>query len=321
MPVLVRAVLAKLLAFALSLLASSLVVFLLLQTLPGDLASAMLGTSATPEATEQLRRELGLDRPWPVRYVEWLGGFLTGDLGTSALRDEKVWTLISRPLGVTLWLVAFGMLLSLVLALPLGMWAAMRRRHADGVLVNAFSHAGMAVPAFLAGLLLTALFAVELRVLPANGYVPLRRDPWQWFRHLVLPVLALALVQGAMLTRYVRSAFVEVLNEDYIRTARSVGWTRVGAMLRHGLRPAGLSLVTVVGLQLVSLLVGAIVIEQVFVLPGLGQVLLSAVQTRDILLVQGIVMLLVAMVLLVNTVMDLLYLVLDPRLRTQAGAA
>lgn len=294
-------------------------VFLVIQTLPGDVAQTILGTSATPERVAALRADLGLDRPWPVRYLEWLGGFVTGDLGTSVLTGEPVWALVAGPLGVTSWLVVLGMVVALLVAMPLGLWSAMRRRHLDGVAVNALSHVGMAVPAFLAGLLLVIVFAVQLRVLPANGYVPLARDPLEWLRHLVLPVLALGLVQGAMLTRYVRSAYVEVLGEDYLRTARSIGWTKLGAVLRHGTRPAGLQIITVLGLQLVSLLVGAIVIEQVFVLPGLGSRLLAAVNQRDLMLVQGIVMLLVALVLVVNAVVDLAYLALDPRLRRAGG--
>lgn len=316
---LLRRIAARLVTLLLSLVASSLVVFLLLQALPGDMAQVILGTSATPEAIAELREELGLNRPWPVRYLEWLGGLATGNLGISALSQKPIVDLIAAPLGVTMWLVLFGSIVSLVLALPLGLWSAMRRRHVDGVAVNALSHLGMAVPAFLAGLLLTALFAVTLRWLPANGYVPLSRDPYQWARHLILPSLALGIVQGAMFTRYVRSAFVEVLGEDYLRTARSVGWTRLGAVLRHGVRPAGLQLVTVLGLQLVSLLVGAIVIEQVFVLPGLGSELFKAVQRRDLLEVQGVVMLLVAAVLVMNTLMEVCYLVLDPRLRHPVG--
>lgn len=311
-----RAWLVRLGTLVASLLASSLVVFLLIQTLPGDLAEAILGTSATPERLAALRSQLGLDRPWWVRYGEWLGGFVRGDLGDSALTGQPVWSLIRGPLGVTVWLVVLGTIVSLLVAMPLGLWSAMRRRHADGVVVNATSHLGMAVPSFLAGLLLAVLFAVTLRWLPANGYVPLSDNPVEWARRMILPVLALGLVQGAMLTRYVRSAFVEVLGEDYLRTARSIGWTKVSAVLRHGLRAAGLSIITVLGLQLVQLLVGAIVIEQVFVLPGLGSRLMSAVNQRDLLQVQGIVMLLVAAVLVINAIVDLLYLALDPRLRT-----
>lgn len=316
-----RAWLVRLATLVASLLVSSLVVFLVIQTLPGDLAEAILGTSATPERVAALRAELGLDRPWYVRYGEWLAGFARGDLGVSALTGESIWSMIRGPLGVTVWLVGFGMIVAMVIAGPLGLWSAMRRRHADGVLVNATSHIGMSVPAFLAGLLLVIVFAVILRVLPANGYVALVVDPVQWARHLVLPVLALGLVQGAMLTRYVRSAFVEVLGEDHLRTARSIGWTKLAAVLRHGLRPAGLSIITVLGLQLVSLLVGAIVIEQVFVVPGLGQQLMNAVTQRDLPRVQGIVMLLVAAVLVINAVVDLLYLALDPRLRTSTEPA
>lgn len=314
-----RAIIVRLVTVLLSLLASSLVVFLLVQALPGDVAQVMLGANAAPDDVAVLREELGLNRPWPVRYLEWLAGLVRGDLGTSALSRQPIWSLVAAPLGVTTWLVVLGTLLSLLIAFPLGLWAALRRRHPDGVVVNAFSHLGMAVPAFLAGLLLVVVFAVQARVLPANGYVPLVRDAGEWARHLILPVLALGIVQGAMLTRYVRSAFIEVLGEDYLRTARSIGWTRLGAVLRHGVRPAGLSVITVLGLQVVSLIVGAIVIESVFVLPGVGSTLLRAVSSRDLFLVQGIVMLLVAIVLVVMALVDVAYLLLDPRLRTGGG--
>ena len=221
---------------------------------------------------------------------------------------------------MTLWLVAISMLLSLLIAVPAGMVAALKRRSWQGAAVSAAAQVGMAIPVFWGGILAVVVFAVWLHVLPANGYVALTQDPVQWARHLVLPCVTLALVQAAVLIRYVRSAFVEVLNEDYYRTARSVGWTPMRALWRHGLRNAAISLVTVLGLQVGSVLVGAIVVESVFALPGLGSLLLTAVNQRDLLVVQGTVMLLVLTVLGISALVDFSYLLIDPRQRTGVRA-
>jgi len=313
-------VLRRLATFVVSLLVASAVIFFLVNLLPGDVATAILGDQADQASLEELRGQLGLDRPLVVRYLEWLGGLVTGDLGSSVRTGQGAAALIAPRLGVTLWLVGLGMVLAMAVALPVGMFAALARRRASGAVVSALSQLGMAVPAFMAGILLVVVFAVELHWLPANGYVPFSRDPGQWARHLVLPVLSLTLVQASVLVRYVRSAFIEVLGEDWFRTARSVGWRVLPAMLRHGLRNAALSVVTVLGLQLTTLLVGAIVVESVFALPGLGRLLLDAVQQRELVLVQAIVMVLVALVLLVNALVDVSYLAIDPRLRNRQEA-
>lgn len=298
-----------------SLAAASLVIFWITQALPGDIARVMLGDGASPEQLAAKRAELGTDRPFGVQYVDWVLGMLRGDFGRSWYSRLPVAALIAPRAAVTAWLVSGGLVVAVVIALPLGALAALQRRRWPGFVVSAASQVGMAIPAFWAGILLVSAFAVQVRWLPANGYVPLTRDPAGWALHLVLPVLALGLVQSAVLVRYVRSAFLEVLSEDYYRTARSAGWTRGAALWRHGVRNASLSLVTVVGLQLASLIVGAIVIERVFVLPGLGSQMLDAVASFDLVIVRGIVMLLVATVLVVNGVIDVLYAVIDPRLR------
>lgn len=309
----------RLAVFVVSLLVASVVIFALCALLPGDIAQVILGQTATPEAVQALREELGTNRPAGVRYLDWATGLLRGDLGRSYLTGDPVAAQIATRLPVTLWLVGFGMLVAVLIAVPVGMLAAVRRRKLSGVIISGASQLGLAIPAFWAGILLVLLFAVGLRWFPANGYVPLTRDPGGWANHLVLPVLALALVQSAVLVRYIRSAFVEVLTEDWFRTARSVGWSTTGALLRHGLRNAALSVVTVVGLQLSTLLVGAIVIESVFALPGLGQLLLSAVAQRDLIVVQGTVMVLVLAVLVINFVVEWSYVVIDPRLRAGEG--
>lgn len=311
-----RTIAARLGIFAVSLAAASVLIFLLTNALPGDVAQILLGDGATPEQLAAKRAELGTDRPLAVQYLAWVGGMLTGDFGRSWLSGQSVTALMVPKLAVTAWLAAFGLALAAALALPAGMLAALRRRRWQGFALSGAAQVGMAIPAFWAGILLVLVFSVALRWLPANGYVPLLANPVEWARHLILPVVSLALVQAAVLVRYVRSAFIEVLGEDYYRTARAVGWTRARALVRHGVRNAALSLVTVLGLQLAAVLVGAIVIEQVFVLPGLGSLLLGAVASHDLIVLQGIVMVLVLAVLAINALVDVSYVLIDPRLRT-----
>ncbi len=305
--------------FVVSLWVASVLVFLACSALPGDVAQVILGIGADPASVDRLRTEFGLDRPLIIRYGEWVGGLLTGDLGDSYLTRRPIGPDLAPRIGVTVSLVVCSMILAMVMALLFGMHAALRRRHLDGFLTSAGSQIGLAVPAFWAGILLVVVFAVGLRWFPAGGHVPLSRDPLGWAHHMVLPVVSLTIVQSAVLTRYVRSAFIEVLADDHIRTARAIGWRQFPALMRHGLRNVAVQVVTVLGLQLASLLVGAIVIEQVFALQGLGTRLLDAVAQRDLLVVQGIVMLLVLAVLVINFLVDLAYLAIDPRLRTPGG--
>lgn len=314
-------VLTRLVAFAASLVIATLAIFWVTSALPGDIAQILLGTNATPGEAAALRAQLGLDRPWIVQYLDWVAGLVTGDLGTSMRDGSPVGAEIAGKFAVTGWLVGFGMFWAMVIAVPLGAFAAVKRRRWSGFAASAVSQIGLSVPAFWLGILLVLLFAVRLRWLPANGYVPLRTDATQWAAHLVLPVLALAVVQASVLSRYVRSAVIEVLGEDWFRTARAVGWSQGGALLRHGTRNVGLSVITVLGLQLSTLLVGAIIIEQVFALPGLGSLLLNAVSLRDLSLVRGIVFVLVSSVLVLNLAIDLAYLLIDPRLRRDQAVA
>lgn len=302
----------------LSLLIASVLIFLATNALPGDIAAVILGTNANPEAVDALRERLGLNRALPVRYVEWILGVFTGDFGTSMITGRAVLPQIIDRLAVTAWLIGFGMLLAIAIAVPLGSYAAVHRRRTRGFIASVVSQIGLSVPSFWAGLWLVIIFAVTLRWLPAGGYEPLTRDPAAWATHLVLPVLALALVQGSVLARYVRSTVIEVMNEDYFRTARAMGWSRGGALWRHGKRNIAISLLTVLGLQLSTLVVGVILIEQVFTIPGLGSRLLQAVTQRDLVLVQGIVLLLVWLVLVINFLIDLAYQLVDPRLKETA---
>ncbi|MFI5698340.1 ABC transporter permease [Kribbella sp. NPDC051586] len=302
--------------FLVSLAVSSVLVFAFMAVLPGDPARVALGVNASDEAVAELRRQFGLDRPLPTQYFDWLGGLLHGDLGTSYVSKVAIGPQVFDRLQVTLWLVVAGMIIALAIAVPAGTVMAARHRKASGLALSAVSQIGVAVPAFLAGILLIVLFAVKLGWLPANGWTPPAQDPGMFLEQLILPALSLGLVQGAVLTRYVRSAVLDVLREDYLRTARAKGLRPFQALWRHGLRNAAVPVVTVLGLQLATLLIGAVVVERVFVIPGLGSLLLDGVSNRDLLLVQDVVMVLVLAVLLVNFVVDLLYVALDPRLRT-----
>ena len=312
-----KALLRRLAVFLASLLVASIVVFTLINLLPGDVVGVILGSSAKPGDIADLRAVMGLDMPLPIRYLHWMVGLLHGDFGRSAIGGWPIGPQVASTLGVTFSLVLLAMVVAVALALPLGAFAAMRRRRVSGAVVSALSQLGMSVPAFLVGWALVMLFAVKLHWLPANHYTPLTQDPLDWLRRLVLPVLALGLIQAAVLFRYVRGAFVDVLSQDYFRTARAVGWTNRRALMRHGVRNAGLQIVTVIGLQLATLLVGAVVIESVFVLPGMGKLLLDSVATHDLPVVEAIVMVLVALILAISAVVDMAYAAIDPRLRSQ----
>ncbi|GGO64174.1 ABC transporter permease [Nonomuraea cavernae] len=294
---------------------AGVVVFAFMALLPGDPAEIALGVNATPEALEELRRQFGTDRPAAAQFADWFGGLAQGDFGTSYVTSSPIGPQVADRLGVTVTLVLGGMVIALLIAVPLGVFAAVHHRDPLGVAISAASQVGIAIPAFLAGILLVFVFAVQAQALPSGGYVPFTESPGEWLRGLLLPWLSLGLVQGAVLTRYVRSAVLDVMREDYLRTARAKGRGRMGALWRHGLRNASVPVVTVLGLQLATLLIGAVVVERVFVIPGLGDLLLNGVAGRDLLLVQGVVMVLVVAVLLINFVVDVAYAALDPRLR------
>lgn len=299
-----------------SLLVSSVIVFTFMAVLPGNPARVALGVNASDAAVAQMEQRFGLDRPLVVQYADWVQGLLGFDLGQSYVTRADIAPQVVDRFLVTLWLVAAAMVIAVVIAMPIGTLMAVRHRRPSGLVLSALSQVGVAVPAFLAGILLVALFAVRLGWLPANGWTPPAEDPLMFLQQLVLPALSLGLVQGAVLTRYVRSSVLDVLREDYLRTARAKGLRPGQALRRHGLRNAAVPVVTVLALQLATLLVGAVVVERVFVIPGLGSLLLDSVANRDLIMVQDVVMILVVAVLLVNFVVDLLYVAIDPRLRT-----
>jgi peptide/nickel transport system permease protein len=305
--------------FLLSAVAASVVVFLLLSVL-GDPARTALGTGATDEAVAALRTQMGLDRSLPAQYLDWIGGAVHGDFGTSYVTRSAIGPQLADRLSVTLWLVVGAMVLAVLIAVPLGVLAAVKAGRPAGQLVSAVSQLGVAVPAFLAGLLLVGVFAVGLGWLPANGYVVPAADPAGFLAHMLLPWISLGVIQGAVLTRYVRSAVLDELGKDYLRTARAKGLTRTQAVVRHGLRNAAVPVLTVLGVQLVTILIGAVVVEWVFVIPGIGSWLADSVGRRDLLAVQAIVLTVVVLALLVSFVVDLLATVIDPRLRTERPA-
>jgi peptide/nickel transport system permease protein len=306
----------RLTIFVLSVFVSSVVVFAFMAVLPGDPARVALGVDASEESVQALREQFGLDQPLFVQYLDWVRGLLTLDPGTSYISHVPIGPQVADRLQVTLWLVLAAMTVAVLIAVPLGILMAVQHRNLSGLLLSALSQLGVAVPAFLAGILLITVFSVKLGWLPPNGWVPPAEDPVEFAKRLVLPALSLGLVQGAVLARYVRSAVLDVLREDYMRTARSKGLRPRQALLRHGLRNAAVPVVTVLALQLATLLIGTVVIERVFVIPGLGSLLLDSVSNRDLVLVQDVVMILVVAVLLVNFVVDVAYAWIDPRLRT-----
>lgn len=305
----------RLAVFAASLLAASLLVFAVMAVLPGNPAEVAAGTEATPEQIAALSEEYGLEGSAPERYLDWVGDLVQGDLGKTFRSQRPIASEIGSRLPITLPLVGLGMTLAVLVAVPLGVLAALGHRKPSGTAISALSQLGIAFPAFWAGIILSSVVGVRLGWLPPNGWTAWGKGWWNALQHLILPAVSLALVQSAILTRYVRSAVLEVLREDWLRTARAKGLTRGQALRRHGLRNAAIPVVTVLGLQLAGVLVGAVVIENVFTLPGLGRQLIDAINNREVVLVQDIVMLLTVIALVVNLLVDLAYVAIDPRLR------
>jgi peptide/nickel transport system permease protein len=313
-------------AFAATLIVASLVVFAVLEILPGNPAQVMLGDTATPESIAALEARLGLDRPAWTRYAAWVGGLLHGDSAASYAYDTPTFELIAERLQVSLPLALLAMLLTVVVALALGVYAASRHNRAGDVGVMALSQLGVAVPSFWLAILLILLFAVQLHWVSAGGFPGWSGDDggeggiWPGVKALLLPALSLAAVQAAILARVTRSAVLEAMGEDYVRTARAKGLSRRAVLWRHVLRNAMIPVVTIMGLQFANLITGAIVVENVFVLPGIGRLVFQAINNRDLVLVRDVVMLLVAVVVLINFVVDLLYALIDPRLRVAGDA-
>jgi peptide/nickel transport system permease protein len=302
-----------------TLLLVSGVIFLVLQVIPGDPAQLILGTQATPENLQALRHKLGLDLPLPVQYGKWMGGILRGDLGRSITYDLPVSELIRSRLAVTLPLALLSIFLAVVFSLPLGIYAALHRNRPGDYGVMVFSQIGLAIPAFWAGILLILFFAVYLQWFSAGGVKSWAENPLGAFKSLLLPALSLGLIRAAVLARLTRSCMLETLGEDFVRTARAKGLGERVVVYKHALRNALIPVVTIVGLQMGELLAGAIVIENVFNLPGLGRLIFLAIGQRDLPVVQGVGLLIAFFIVLVNFAVDVVYGVVDPRIRTGSG--
>jgi peptide/nickel transport system permease protein len=297
----------------------SIIVFTIVRLIPGDPAAVMLGTEATPQALAQIRKEMGLDEPLFVQYVKWVQNVLAGNFGTSWVSKKPAIELILGALPVTLQLVTAAFLVALAIAFPAGILSAVRPRSWIDQGSTTFALLGISLPNFWLGIMLVLLFALQLRWLPPSGYLPFRADPVGSLRASILPAVTLGVALAAPLTRFLRSGMLDVLGLDYVRTARAKGLAEQRVVGRHALRNALLSVVTVLGLQLGSLLGGSIVIEQVFGWPGIGRLSLAAIQQRDYGVVQGIVLFVATGFVGINFAVDLLYLYLDPRIRYRPG--
>jgi peptide/nickel transport system permease protein len=309
----------RLLSFVVTLLATSVVVFAVLELLPGNAAQVILGETATPESISAMEDKLGLNQPAATRYLSWMGGMLQGQTGLSISYDTPTAQLMAERMQVTLPLAVMAMGLTVVLALALGIYAASQQNKAGDVGVMTLSQLGLALPNFWLAILLILLFAVHLEWVSAGGFPGWSEDDGggvgEGIRALLLPAMALAAVQTAILTRVTRSAVLDTLREDFVRTARAKGLSRRQVLWGHVLRNAMIPVLTVMGLQFGNLITSAIVIENVFVLPGIGRLIFQAIANRDLIVVRDVVMLLAALVILINFCIDVLYAWIDPRLK------
>ncbi|MBO05376.1 MAG: hypothetical protein CL731_10255 [Chloroflexi bacterium] len=298
------------------LIITSLAVFFVVRLIPGDPAD-MLTTEDAPEGTyERIQSQLGLDRPWPIQYVEWVGGVLTGDFGTSFRTKFTVAELLRRSLPPSLELAAIAYIVALSFGIPLGVMAGARPKTTWDWVLSGFTMTTIGIPNFLLGILMLWLFAVILGWFPVAGRVSLLEDPLEALRRMVLPALTLGASQAAILARYTRTSVQEAMGRDYIRTARSKGLSERVVIFRHGLRNALIPVVTIAGLQIGTLLSGVVIIESVFTRPGLGRTIIEAIQNRDYLVIQGMLLFLVTLYIVVNLLVDITYGLLDPRLRS-----
>lgn len=317
----VRLILRSVLLLIVSAFVGSLIVFILLRLVGGDVATVMLGIKATPDSIAQLRETLGLNQPIWEQYTSWISGLLTGDLGESYAARYDIGAEIARRLEPTLILTFGSLIISIPLALVIGTYSAMNHNKWRGAIVDAGAQVGIAIPQFFVALVLVLVFAVHLHWLPAGGYEPLADGPLETLRYMVLPIATLSLGVTATFTRFVRSSMIEQLGDDYMRAARAKGRTLRSAARVHGLRNAAIPLVTIGALQIGALIAGAVVVENVFVIPGMGRLLLTAVLGREVVVVQSVVLVILLIILVMNLFMDTLYGILDPRIRRKAARA
>ncbi|AJA64759.1 MULTISPECIES: ABC transporter permease [Bradyrhizobium] len=305
----------RLLAILPVLLAVSLLTFLIASLLPGDLAYVILGDQATPENVAALRRDMGLDQPLWWRYLSWLGHVLQGDLGRSFRTGQTVLQAVAERIPVSLELMLMAEFIGLMIGVPLAIACAARAGGAFDRFMTGSAFAMLSMPSFLMAILLIYLFAVELRWLPATGYVPFTEEPLSNLRFFVLPALTLALAEWPGIMRVLRSDMIATLQEDYIALAKAKGLKPARILFVHALKPSSLTLVTVTGINIGRLLGGTLIVESIFALPGIGRLLVGAIYTRDLVILQGVVLLVASGFVIVNFIVDMLYAVLDPRIR------
>lgn len=305
----------RLLAILPVLLAVSLLTFLIASLLPGDLAFVILGDQATPENVAALRRDMGLDQPLWWRYLSWLGHVLQGDLGRSFRTGQTVLQAVAERIPVSLQLMLMAEFIGLLIGVPVAIACAARAGGAFDRLMTGSAFAMLSMPSFLTAILLIYLFAVELHWLPATGYVPFSEEPLSNLRFFVLPALTLALAEWPGIMRVLRSDMIATLQEDYIALAKAKGLKPSRILFVHALKPSSLTLVTVTGINIGRLLGGTLIVESIFALPGIGRLLVGAIYTRDLVILQGVVLLVACGFVIVNFIVDMLYAVLDPRIR------
>ena len=312
-----RYCLKRLLSLCLSLTVASIVIFAVIEVAPGDPAAFMLGLNAQPDTVAALRTELGLDAPKFQRYLEWTGGMLRGDFGTSYTYRTPVADMIGDRLWVSLPLAIYALTLSTLIAFPAGIYAAARRGRPGDMAVMGATQLGVAIPNFWFAMILVLIFAIQLRWFSAGGFPGWDQGVFTGLKALTLPAIALALPQAAILARVMRSSLLDTISQDFMRTARAKGLSQRQALWRHALRNALIPVLTIIGLQFSFLLAGAIIIEQVFFLPGLGRLVFQSISQRDLIVVESVVMVLVFTVIVVNFLVDLAYAAVDPRLRSR----
>jgi peptide/nickel transport system permease protein len=314
----IRYSLHRALSLILSLLVASVVIFTVIEVIPGDTAAFMLGVNARPDTIAALRAELGLDQGGFARYLTWVTGMLQGDFGQSYTYRTPVAELIADRIWVSLPLALYALFLAVVIAFPAGLYAASRRGRLGDISVMGATQIGVAIPNFWFAMLMVLVFAIHLRWVSAGGFPGWDQGLGAGIKALTLPAISLALPQAAILTRVLRSSLLDMLGEDFMRTARAKGLSRRQSLWRHALRNALIPVLTIIGLQFAFLIAGGIVIEQVFFLPGLGRLIFQAISARDLIVVESVVMLLVFLIIVVNFIIDIAYAAIDPRLRARA---
>ncbi len=296
------------------ILGVTFVVFMIVHIVPGDPARVILGAYASDESVAAIRERLGLNRPFLEQYGDWLGKAARGELGSSLITSQPVMPQLLQRLGPTIELALASLLIGIAIAFPIGILSAVRPGSKIDLVASFFSQIGVSVPSFWMGIILVLLFSLTLNWLPPSGYTPISEDLGDWIAHLVLPAVTTGIVSASILTRFIRSAMLDVLHMNYVQTARAKGLSERTVVTKHALRNAMINIVTIIGLQMTALLSGVVIVEVVFAWPGLGRLALDAVLDRDYPMLQGAVLTIAIMVTLVNLVVDLLYFFLDPRI-------